>query len=195
MNQDSTNTKKQGSRGVRGVLIGMVVTLFAGIGMTAWAQPSAPEGDGRFGRGMHHRMHGGGPGMMFGGSPERMGRMIDHMLDGLNASDAQRSQIKQIAAQAAADMKAQRAAGFELRQRGLQIFTAPTIDARAAEQVRAQMLQQHDQTSRRAMQAMIDVANVLTPEQRAQIGKRMNDRMSRMQERMQRRDERGATPR
>ena len=36
--------------------------------------------------------------MMFRGSPERMGRMIDLMLDGLNASDAQRGQIKQIAA-------------------------------------------------------------------------------------------------
>ena len=54
----------------------------AGASATAWA-------------GMHHGMGGG---MMFRGSPERMGRMIDHMLDGLNASDAQRSQIKQIAA-------------------------------------------------------------------------------------------------
>ena len=56
--------------------------------------------------------------MMFRGSPERMGRMIDHMLDGLNASDAQRGQIKQIAAAAAADLKAQREAGRALRQRG-----------------------------------------------------------------------------
>ena len=191
MNQVPTLSKTQGSRGVRGVMIGMALTLFAGIGMTAWAQTSAPEGDAPFGHGMRHRMHGGGPGAMFGGSPERMGRMVDHMLDGLNASDAQRSQIKQIAAQAAADMKAQRAAGSELRQRGLQIFTAPTIDTRAAEQIREQMLQQHDQTSRRAMQAMIDAANVLTPEQRAQIGKRMSDRMSRMQQRMQQGDDRG----
>ena len=45
--------------------------------------------------------------MMFGGSPEHMGRMIDRMLDGLNATDAQRTQIKQIAAAAAADLKAQ----------------------------------------------------------------------------------------
>ena len=79
-----------------------------------------------------------GGGMMFGGSPERMGRMIDHMLDGLNASDAQRSQIKQIAASAGADLKAQAETGRALRQRAMQAFTAPTVDAATVEQVRAQ---------------------------------------------------------
>jgi Spy/CpxP family protein refolding chaperone len=135
------------------------------------------------------RMHRDGAmdgGMMFGGSPERMGRMIDHMLDGLNASDAQRSQIKQIAAAAAADLKAQAPAARTLRQRSLQAFTAPTVDAAAVEQLRQQMLQQHDQMSRRITQAMLDIARVLTPEQRAKIGERMRDRQARMDERMQR---------
>lgn len=187
MNRFSNTEKRQRGRGMRSVVAGMAVALLGTVGIAAWAQQAGDAGNGPRG-GMHHRMHGGGggPGMTFGGSPERMARGIDHMLDGLNATDAQRSQIKQIATQAAADMKAQRASGIELRQRGLQLFTAPTIDARAAEQVREQMLQQHDQTSRRAMQAMIDVAAVLTPEQRAQIGKRMQDRMSRMQERTKR---------
>ena len=170
-------------------MIGMVVTLLAAIGVSAWAQP-APPPPGMEG-GMDHGMHGmrggmGGPGMMFGGSPEHMGRMIDHMLDGLNASDAQRTQIKQIAAQTAADLKAQAAAGRGLRQRGMQIFTAPTVDANAAEQLRQQMLQQHDQMSRRVTQAMVAIANVLTPEQRARVGERMRDRQARMEERMKR---------
>jgi Spy/CpxP family protein refolding chaperone len=68
----------------------------------------------------------------------------------------------------------------------MQVLTAPTIDPAAAEQVRQQMLQQHDQMSRRAMQAMLDVAKVLTPEQRATIGERMRDRQARMEDRMQR---------
>ena len=175
-------------------MIGMVMTLLAGIGVSAWAQPASPPPppgmEGGMGHGMHgmNGMHGGmgGPGMMFGGSPEHMGRMIDHMLDGLNATDAQRSQIKQIAAQAAADLKAQAAAGRGLRQRGMQIFAAPTVDANAAEQLRQQMLQQHDQMSRRVTQAMVAVANVLTPEQRAKVGERMRDRQARMEERMKR---------
>ncbi|MEO8310380.1 MAG: Spy/CpxP family protein refolding chaperone [Caldimonas sp.] len=141
--------------------------------------------------GMHGGMHGGmgggmGGGMMFRGSPERMGRMIDHMLDGLNASDAQRSQIKQIAAAVGADMKAQAEAGRALRQRGMQAFVAPNVDAAAVEQVRQQMLQQHDQMSRRMTQAMLDVARVLTPEQRARLGERMRDRQARMQDRIKR---------
>ncbi|HEY9064008.1 MAG TPA: hypothetical protein VIO33_03435, partial [Burkholderiaceae bacterium] len=74
------------------------------------APPPGQMGPGRF----HHvRMeaHGAGGGMMmFGGSPEQIARHVDHMLDGLNATDAQRTQIKQIAQAAAADLKAQREA-------------------------------------------------------------------------------------
>ena len=180
----------QGQR-IRMVMLGMVVTLLAAIGVSAWAQPAPPTPPPGMEGGMGHGMNGmhggmGGPGMMFGGSPEHMGRMIDHMLDGLNASDAQRSQIKQIAAQAAADLKAQAASARGLHQRGMQIFTAPTVDAAAAEQLRQQMLQQHDQMSRRVTQAMVAVANVLTPEQRAKVGERMRDRQARMEERMKR---------
>ena len=112
------------------------------------------------------------------------------MLDGLNATDAQRSQIKQIAAAAAADMKAEAEAGRGLRQRAMQAFTAPNVDAGAVEQLRQQMLQQHDRMSRRMTQAMLDVARVLTPEQRARLGERMRDRQARMEDRMKRMQER-----
>ena len=184
------------ARRVRWVMIGMAMTLLAALSLSAWSQPaparpgSGPDmaspqrGDPGSGMGgMHHGMDGG---MMFRGSPEHMGRMIDHMLDGLNASDAQRSQIKQIAASAAADLKAQGEAGRALRQRAMQAFTAPTVDAAAVEQVRQQMLQQHDQMSRRMTQAMLDVARVLTPEQRTRLGERMRDRQARMEDRMKR---------
>jgi protein CpxP len=190
------------SRRVQWVMIGMLMTLLAAVGMSAWAQtpPPAPGMDGRPGmqhggpggmqhgwmhQGGHHH-HMGGPGMMFRGSPERIGRTVDFMLDGLHATDAQRAQIKQIAVQAAADLKAQAQAGKALRQRGAQIFTAPTVDAAAAEQLRQQMMQQHDQMSRRTTQAMLDVARVLTPDQRATIGQRMRDHQARMEDRMNR---------
>lgn len=179
------------NRRVQWVMVGMLMTLLAAIGVSAWAQ-TPPGMDGRPGMqhgwmqhdGGHHGM--GGPGMMFRGSPERIGRMVDFMLDGLHATDAQRAQIKQIAVQAAGDLKAQAEAGKALRQRGAQIFTAPTVDAAAAEQLRQQMMQQHDQMSRRTMQAMLDVARELTPEQRATIGERMHDRQARMEDRMKR---------
>jgi protein CpxP len=196
------------ARRVRWVMFGMAMTLLAALSLSAWSQPApsqpgmggpnmgAPErGDhmgGMHGWGAHHGMGGGHEGMdggmMFRGSPEHTGRMIDRMLDGLNASDAQRSQIKQIAAAAAADLKAQGESARGLRQRAMQAFTAPTVDAAAVEQVRMQMLQQHDQMSRRMTQAMLDVARVLTPEQRARLGERMRDRQARMEDRMKRMD-------
>lgn len=163
-------------RGLRWVVAGLVLAISATVALSAWAMP-----------GGGHGRHGGmGSHGMFMGSPERMGRAVDHMLDGLNATDAQRAQIKQIVQQAAADLKGQRDSARALREKGMQLFTAPTVDAAAAESVRQQMIAQHDTTSRRVLQAMLDVSRVLTPEQRAKVGERMQQRHQRMQERMQR---------
>ena len=161
-------------RGIKRVLLGVAVAVTATLALSAWAQHG-------------HGGHGGGMGM-FGGGSEHTGRMLDHMLDGLNATDAQRGQIKQIAQAAAADMKAQHEAGRALREKGMQIFSAPTVDAAAAEQLRQQMLAQHDQMSRRSLQAMLDASRVLTPEQRAKLAERMKQRGDMMRERMHRAD-------
>lgn len=127
-----------------------------------------------------------GPAMMFSGSPERVARHVDRLLDGLNASDAQRAQIKQIAQTAAADLAGRRDAERTLRQRFLEVFTVPNVDALAAESVRQQMQAQHDQASRRVLQAMLDMSRVLTPEQRTALAERAREQQTRMQDRMKR---------
>ncbi|MEP7296666.1 MAG: Spy/CpxP family protein refolding chaperone [Burkholderiales bacterium] len=157
-------------------LLASGVLVIATVSAAFNANAQGMEGPGGRGHGM----------MMFGGSPEHVGRGIDHMLDGLGATDAQRSQIKQIAMSAAADLKAQREAGRALHEKGMQIFAAPTVDAAAAEAVRQQMLAQHDQASKRMLQAMLDVSKVLTPEQRAKMAARMKERRATMHDRMQR---------
>ena len=138
----------------------------------------------------HHGPGRGGPDgpgmMMFGGPPEQAARSVDRMLDGLTATDAQRAQIRQIVTTAAAELKAQRDTGRGLQEKGMQIFTAPTVDAGAAESLRQQMSAQRDQASKRMLQAMLDVAKVLTPEQRAKIGERMKERQAVLRDRMQR---------
>lgn len=166
----ATSTARQ--RGMKWLVASMVLAVTATVAMSAWA----------------HRGPGGGMGApgMFGGSPERMGRMIDRMLDGLNATDAQRNQIKQIAQAASTDLKAQRESSRGLRQQGMQVFTTPNVDAAAAETLRQQMLAQHDQTSRRVMQAMLEVSQVLTPEQRTKLGERMKMRSDSWRERKHR---------
>lgn len=163
-------------RGAWGGALAVVATLALTLSGPVFAQ----HGQGRHEGGMG--MHGGG--MM--GNPERMGRMMDHMLDGLNATDAQRSQIKQIAQAAATDMKAQRESNRALHEKAMQVFAAPSVDAAAAEQVRQQMLVQHDQMSKRTLQAMLDASKVLTPEQRATLAERMKQRSATMRDRMKR---------
>jgi periplasmic protein CpxP/Spy len=169
--------------------------LAAGLLVGAAAAVALPvQAQGRHG---HGPAEGGGPGpmaMMFGGPPEHVARRVDRLLDGLNATDAQRTQIRQIATAAAADLSAQRKAGHGLREQALQAFTAPTVDAGAAESVRQQMSAQQDQASKRTLQAMLDVARVLTPEQRATLGSRMKERQAAMNDRMQRM-QRGDQPR
>ena len=140
--------------------------------------------------------HGGppGPGMFFGGDAEPMARRIDSMLDGLGVTPAQRAQIRQIVVAAGADLGRQRDAGRGLRDRGLQVFTAPTVDPGAAEALRQEMQTQQDQSSRRVLQAMLDIAAVLTPEQRAKIGARVQEREAVMQDRRQRMEQEHRMP-
>ncbi|MBA3597171.1 MAG: Spy/CpxP family protein refolding chaperone [Methylibium sp.] len=152
------------SRGMRGVLLGVTVAL-AGASVAAWADP----GRGQHAQYEHHGHHGGA---MRGGSP----RHIERMLDSVNATDAQRAQIRQIAEAAAAENKDRRAAGRSLRQQQMELFAQPTVDANAVEALRRQMLAEHDQTSQRMTQAMLDISRLLTPEQRAQMAEKQKDR-------------------
>lgn len=115
----------------------------------------------------------GGPGMMGGHEGHGMGRMLERMLDKVGATDAQRAQIKQITQLAETDLRAQQEAGRALREQALALMSAPTLDAAAAESLRQQMLARHDQSSRRMMQAMLDVGNVLTPAQRSKLAEQM----------------------
>ena len=186
----SVNTRTARPRlGLKLTLMTCLVALAASAGAPAWSQ-GMMGGPGMGAPFMEGGPHMGGPGMGGHGAlmanPERLGRMVDHMLDGLNASAAQRNQIKQIVQAAATDLKAQRDAGRALREKGLQIFAASTVDAAAVEALRQQMLAQHDQASKRITQAMLDIAKVLTPEQRAKIGERMKQRTEIMRERAQR---------
>ena len=121
--------------------------------------------------------HGGadGFGAMMGGP------RLDRMLDRINATPEQRAQIKQISASAGVDLKAQHDAGRALREQFMALFAQPTVDARAAEELRQKQMVQRDAASKRVLQAMLDVSRVLSPEQRRQIADTMAQRRDMMQ--------------
>lgn len=169
--------------------LGAVIALSATLGVAAWAHDSA-HGD-RPGPHAGMGSSGFGPGL-FAGPSERIDRTVDRLLDGLNATDAQRTQIKEIVRTAAADLKTLRdkGDGRALRDKSLQLFSSPTIDAGAVDGLRQQMEAQRSQFDKRMMQAMIDVGRVLTPEQRVKVAQnvrfqadRRADAFKRMQER------------
>ncbi|HEY0953707.1 MAG TPA: Spy/CpxP family protein refolding chaperone [Roseateles sp.] len=150
--------------------IGAVATVLALGG-------AAAQAGGHGGPGGHHR---GGPAMM---APGPFGGSMGHLLERVNATDAQRSQIKAIFKQAQQDLAGQRDNGRKLHEQLVTLYTATNIDAVAIEAVRAQISAQHEAAAKRVSQASIEAARVLTPEQRAKIGETLKKRQARMAER------------
>lgn len=171
------------ARPLRGFLAGLAIALAGGASLTAFA---GPEGGGyhHAHRGHHgHGDHHGGPGFMGGG------RHMDRLLEDVGATDAQRTQIREIWKSAAADLKARREAVRSLREQQMQLFTQPTVDASAVEALRQKLVAEHDTSSKRISQAMLDASRVLTPEQRAKLAERMKARRDMMQRHMEERRE------
>ncbi len=108
-------------------------------------------------------------------------RHLQKMLDSVNATDAQREQIKSIMQAARADLTALHESGRTLRDQQAALLAKPSIDARAAESLRQQGMAMHDQASKRMLQARLDTAAVLSPEQRAQMASKMAQRRSLME--------------
>ncbi len=110
-------------------------------------------------------------------SPEAAAaRRADRMLAGLNVGEAERGRIRQIVQAATVDLAGQRDARRQLHQQSMQLFAAPVVDAAAAEQLRQQMVANHDRVTRRRLQMLLDISAVLTPEQRAAVLQRMQQR-------------------
>ena len=161
----------------RWVLSSLLVGAAALSAAVVHAQPMPPAGPGAHRQAMMggdhgpHGHHGGGMDMKWSG----------RMLDAVKATPEQRTQIQKIMEGARTDLQAQREAGKALRDQLMQAMTQPNIDANAVEQVRQKMLAQHEQASKRRMQAMVDAARVLTPEQRKQLAERMGQRRDMME--------------
>ena len=122
-------------------------------------------GLGAFARGRHH---GGGEGM----SEERLDKMLKHLYVEIDATDAQKQKLDPIVKQAAKDLQPLRAKRQEARKRRAELFSADKIDRAAIERSRAEGISAADASSKRFTQALTDVAEVLTPEQRKKLAAR-----------------------
>jgi protein CpxP len=161
----------------------LIAATTAGVVLSVSAWAASEDGASRM---QPHGMGMMAPGSSHAGGLPFGGRQLQRLLDDANASDLQRTQIKQIVGKAQSDLKALHAESKGLHEQGLKLWAAPKIDAGAAEKIRQQMQAHHDKVSKRLLQAMLDAGNVLTPEQRALVAKQMekhhDDMMRRMQE-------------
>jgi periplasmic protein CpxP/Spy len=121
--------------------------------------------------------HGHGHGHGHG----KMHQHLQRMLDVAKASPEQRAQIKHIMDTAHNDLAPQRQARQQFHAQQQALMAQPNVDARAAETLRQQWQAQRDVVSKRMLQAQLDVARVLSPEQRKLMAERMNQHRAMME--------------
>jgi Spy/CpxP family protein refolding chaperone len=144
----------------RAAIATVIAGLAAGTGLKALAHG--------FG-GWHHR------GGFMGGQldPARLDghldRMLKHLYVEIDATDAQKQQLGPIVKAAARDLLPMGDRMRDARTQAVTLLLQPTVDRTALEALRASQLQLAEQASKRLAQALADVADVLTPEQRKQL--------------------------
>jgi periplasmic protein CpxP/Spy len=123
----------------------------------------------------------GAPGMSAGGWHHGMGSHgtadasahVDHLLKHLfvevDASDAQQAQITPLVKQAMTDLMPLHAQAQAAHRQAIQALTQDTVDRTALEAARVAHLQLADQASKRLVQLIADVDEVLTPAQRSAL--------------------------
>jgi len=110
-----------------------------------------------------------GPGNHRPHPDQNLDRRIDAILTRVGATADQKTQIHAIADAAKADLVPLHAEMGDYRKQMRVLLGAPAIDTTAIETLRAQNVQTMDKISQRVTKALVDAANVLTPEQRAKL--------------------------
>lgn len=106
---------------------------------------------------------------------KRVSRFVQHVAIEIDATPEQIDQIVAILTPAAIEMKAVHkdlaSTGKDLHE----LILADNVDRSAVEALRAEKLALADEVSRRLTSVMVDVAEVLTPEQRATLDERIEE--------------------
>ncbi|MCO5145168.1 MAG: Spy/CpxP family protein refolding chaperone [Aquamicrobium sp.] len=158
-------TPEKGNRNRSRWLIagGVAVVALAGIGAAG-----AMGGGETMGR---HVMEAG---MKHGG--HFAGRGLSRALDAVNATAEQEDRIWAIIDDTRAELRPVMREFRDTRETVMQLMAAPTIDRAAAETLRAERIAAIDEASKKMTAAMLDAAEVLTPEQRAELAKHLGER-------------------
>ncbi len=162
-----SHRKCGGGRHKLGRVIGMIALVSIGF-MTGKAFSSES--------GCHH--HGGpGGGINMERISKMAGKPLDHMLDEVDASDEQKAKAQEIVKRSLDEGAPMAEQLRDSRQKFAKLLTASTLDKAAIEQLRADQIRGADEMSKIAIQTIVQVAEVLTPEQRKALAEEMADKM------------------
>ena len=99
--------------------------------------------------------------------------MIDHLIEKVDGSEAQRTALKAIAGRAAPQVEALHGEARDLKRELHDLLTAEKIDRVALEEARKDAIDLADRGSKLVLATVADAAETLTPAQRKQIAETM----------------------
>jgi protein CpxP len=175
-----SGTPQKKSWGKRIAIGGIAIAALAGVGVAGALSQDYGRmqrfgmGGGDGGPGMHmqanfrHHMGFGGPG--FGG------RHFERMLEEIDATPEQEEKLEAIIDKLHDDVRPIMRGFRDTRDDVAKLLGAATIDREAAEKLRAERVAAVDEASRKVTTALLDAAEVLTAEQRAELVEHFEDR-------------------
>lgn len=107
---------------------------------------------------------------------QHLDRMLKHLYVEIDATEAQKQALAPVVKAAVRDLLPLHDRLHSTRDQAVALLTQPTIDRAAIESLRASQLAAAEQASKRLAQALGDVADVLTPEQRKALAERLAHR-------------------
>ncbi|ODR91448.1 Spy/CpxP family protein refolding chaperone [Sinorhizobium alkalisoli] len=145
------------------------VAVVGAVGYAAARSDDFGFGMARFGGHMMHAHMGGG----------FMEHRIGSVLDELDATPEQEDKLWDIIDKARAEIRPTIRDFRETREEVIDLLGASTLDRAAAEKLRSERVAAIDEASRKMTTALLDAAEVLTPEQRAKLAERLKERRGR----------------
>jgi len=106
---------------------------------------------------------------------EHVARMSEHIYAEAGVTDEQKARLDPIFSQASSDLKALHAQLGGGHDQAMQLLAQDTIDRAALENLRAEHIRVADEASKRIVQLIADVADVLTPAQRKALVAHMSE--------------------
>jgi protein CpxP len=125
-----------------------------------------------------------GPGFMSGAfdpaaAEERADRLMRHLALEVDATNEQQERLRAIAKGAVKDLIPMREKALTVHERAHSLLTQTNIDRAAIEGFRSEQMALLDAATKRFAQALADVADVLTPEQRRKINDHLMEHKAR----------------